>query len=343
MRAEGYRAIGEYKIRHELEYKAIDPLKQSLAVLSQPAAKERPIEYDLFLIDLALTMVELGGSDDDEIAKEKWSWTGRELPKLLQSTLDAIKAPEAKVIGLRILCDPAPRERPGRVGHQPGAAAEQQRRRGRPTACHRPLVALFLRQEKGVGDLVKAPDLASQPPELLARIGYAEFHARKGDFSEAMKFADFNGLPQEKLEACIGVAQVVLSSKKANIQDAVPFADKALEIAEKYKVPPWLLLQTIRVTARVKGSAAVPVGLLKALPASFQARGYLELVLADADASNAGPLGTSVLADIKAANPASPSLDFGWEALARQNAHAWAAAKSSMKPGCKMRTHDSGP
>jgi hypothetical protein len=113
---------------------------------------------------------------------------------------------------------------------------------------------------------------------------------------------------------------VVLSSKTANIKDALPFVDKALEIAEKQKVDPWLLLQTIRVTARVKGNAAVPAALPKALPAGFQPRGYLELVLADADASNAGALGTNILADLKSANPESPSLDFGWEALARQNA-----------------------
>ena len=43
------------------------------------------------------------------------------------------------------------------------------------------------------------------------------------------------------------------------------------------------------------------------------------LELADANA-NTTPLGTNRLADIKEASPDSSSLDFGWEALARQNA-----------------------
>jgi hypothetical protein len=319
VRAEGYRAIGEYKIRHDSQYKAIDPLKQALAVLSQPAGKARPIEYDLFLIDLALTIAELGGSDDDEIAKEKWSWKGRELPKLLQSTLDAIKAPEAKVIALRALSTRLLEKDQAALATGLASQLSNPESGRRPPATSQ-LVALLKLQKKAVGELVDEPDLTKKSPELLARVGYAEFHARNGDFGEAMNFADFNGPAQDKLEACVGVAQVVLSSKKPNLPDAGPFVDKALEIVEKQKVPPWLLLQTIRITARVKGSAAVPAGLLKKLPAAFQPRGYLELVLADADASKTGVLGVSALDAVKAANPESPSLDFGWEALAKQNA-----------------------
>jgi hypothetical protein len=320
VRAEGYRAIGEYKIRHDSQYKAIDPLKQALAVLSQPAGKVRPIEYDLFLIDLALTIAELGGSDDDEIAKEKWSWKGRELPKLLQSTLDAIKAPEAKVIALRALSTRLlEKEQAALATGLASQLSNPESGRGRPPATSQ-LVALLKLQKKAVSELVDEPGLPKKSLDLLTRVGFAEFHARTGDFGEAMNLADFNGPAQDKLEACVGVAQVVLSSKKPNLPDAGPFVDKALEIAEKQKVSPWLLLQTIRVAARVKGNAAVPVGLLKKLPPAFQPRGYLELVLAAAAASHAGPLGVNILADLQTANSESPSLDFGWEALARQNA-----------------------
>ena len=61
VRAEGYRAIGEYKIPARQPVQGHRPAQTSRSrASSQPAGKTRPIEYDLFLIDLALTMMRAG-------------------------------------------------------------------------------------------------------------------------------------------------------------------------------------------------------------------------------------------------------------------------------------------
>ncbi len=182
------------------------------------------------------------------------------------------------------------------------------------------LVVLSLLKDQPVDKFVQPPK-ANEAIDPLARVGFAEFHARKGNLDEAKALAFANGPIRDRLDACVGVAQVILQSKNGKPADAAEFADKAIELVSKTdakNMSPWLVLQTIRLGARVKNPDAVR-DLAKKLPPDFQPRAYLEILLAEADASPEA-LGSSSLSDIRNANADSPSLDFGWEALARQNA-----------------------
>lgn len=325
VRAEVYRAIGEYKARRgKKNSEVLDALQKALASARQPA-KESAVERDLFLGKLALTITELGGTEQEEIAKEKYDWKGKggTIRKELLSTLEAIQAPEARVMALRALTTRLLELEQAELAVGLASQLSNSEKGRRPPATAQ-LVTLLLLKDKKVDHLVRVPDLAKELPEPLARSGFAEYHARKGDFVAAKELAiDAKGPAIDQLAACVGVAQVILSQgKNAQPEPAVPFAERALEIASgKTRLPPWLLLQTIRVVARVKGSAAVPPAWLKQLPPDFAARGTLEMLQADL-AATATAVPTTSLADLKDASGDSPALDFGWEALARQNARA---------------------
>jgi hypothetical protein len=325
LQAEVYRAIAEYSVRHGKKNKdVLDALSKAQAVLPPHSGKGTPVDADLFLIDLALTIPELGGTEEEWIAGEKYQWKDEIRQQLLQ-TLERITSPEARAMAMRELTTRLLAKK------QPKLAAAVAAQISNPVAGRRPpvtsqAVAVLLLEGESVEKLVKAPD-PKEVPEPLARVGYAEYYARKGSYADAQELAFAKGPPLEQLEACVGAAQVILSrGKDANPEDAAPFADKALEIVgkvteQKGKVPSWLLLQTIRVGARVKGGSAVAT-LPKQLPPDFQPRGYLELILADLDAAKTR-VSSDVLSPLQQTDAPNPTaLGLGWEALARQNARA---------------------
>jgi hypothetical protein len=313
LKAEVYHAIAEHRIANNHLWRARQPLQTALALLNASAAA--PVERDLLLGELAVTAAELGGGTEiEENAKEKWQWD--KIAKDFQQILEAIKSPEARVIAVRALATRLLEK------DQAGLAVTQARLLSNPEGGRKPrvatqLIALLLLNNKAEDTQVQPPDPAREVPDFFARVGYAEFHARKGSFKEAEALALARGPDPDRLEACVGVAQVILQSKNVNAETALPVVEEALKLAEK-KVSPWQVLQTIRVGARVKGSAAV-ADLPKRLPPEFQPRGYLEIVLAEAATATA-PMASSSLEEIKNAAATSPSYDLGWEALARQNA-----------------------
>jgi hypothetical protein len=329
LRAEIYRVIALYKVRagNVEREKTLGDLQKALAsVRVQAGSKAASVERDLFLSHLLLTITELGGTDDEVLDKVRYDWKERTIREELGRALEAIKAPEARVMAMRTLATRLLEKDHAALATGLATQLSHTEKGRRPPITSQQIVLLLLGNQP-VDKIVSVPDmanLANEPPELLARVGFAEYHARKGAYDKAQELAFAKGEKLEQLEACVGVAQVILSKNKDATTDASPFVDKALEIAGadgKVKMPPWLLLQTVRVVARLKGPTAVPQSWLKQFPAEFKPRGHLELVLAEADASMA-PLDINSLADIKTANPDSPSLDLGWEALARQNVRA---------------------
>jgi hypothetical protein len=318
-RAAIYRAMAEYKLRQgdRPNNEMLDDMKKALATL-QLQPKEKPsVERELFLGELALLMTDLGGSADQEIAKEKYDWHGKTLRDELMRVLEAIRTPEARTIAMRALVTRLVKDDQAELAISLASQlSNPEPKKGRPPVTSQLAVLLLLRDQPLDKLDIKAPNMPKERLEPLARGAYAEFHARKGNLEEAKNLAFAKGTPAERLEACVGVAQVILQRKG---DGAGEFADEALKITElrdPRTISPWLLLQAIRVGARVRGKDAVTDLPRKLLPPDFQPRGYLEIALAEADASPTG-LGTTSLADIP---PTSASLDIGWEALARQNA-----------------------
>jgi hypothetical protein len=321
LRAEVYQTIALYKARHgKKNSELLDTMQKALACVRGQAADKGPaaIDQDLFLIELALTATELGGTEDEEREKLKYTWKNEILRGLFQSILSTIKSPEVKVMAMRALATRLLEKEQGELAF--GLASQlSNAESGRKPLVTNQLVALSLLNNKPVDKLVRAPK-EGQIPEPLARVGFAEAAARKGNYSQAQDLAfKTDGPPAEQLEACVGVAELILGQKNGKAEEAAPFVDYALKIVNgPGRLPPWLVLQALRVGARVKGGASV-AGLVKQLPADFQPRGYLEIVLAEADAARM-PLDTTPLTDLRNAYPEAPAVELGWEALARQNA-----------------------
>ncbi len=103
-RAAVYRAIARYHIHYGAEKKRIeqfDALQKAVASLRLQPGAPSSVERDLFLGELAVTVTELGGSDDEDCAKEKYDWKGTEMRTVLQTILESIRAPEARLIAMR--------------------------------------------------------------------------------------------------------------------------------------------------------------------------------------------------------------------------------------------------
>jgi hypothetical protein len=320
-----YRAIAEYKLRESSNpaknSEILEDLQRALASVRLQPNEKSSVERDLFLADLALVMTELGGSEDEEIDKRRYDWKGKTIRDELMRVLEAIRAPEARALAMRAMVTRLiEKEQPELAISLASQLSNTDKKGSRPPATSQLAVIQLLKGQ--TVERVKVPASPKDRPEPMARIALAESYARKGNYDDAKRIAFYPGPPNpEQLEACVGAAQAILQVKGGQAKDAEEFVDRALEIVTKQlpdpkKVSPWVLLQAIRVVARVKGSAAAADLPKKLLPPDFQPRGYLEVVLAEADASTTA-LGPTNLADIA---PTSVSLDVGWEALARQNA-----------------------
>ena len=320
VRGELYRAIGEYKIRDDKHFKALEPLKQALACAQPPGkdVKGPMVEQDLFLIDLALTITEVGGTEAEEIAKEKHQWSS--LREVLGQVLRKIDSLEARAMAMRTLATRLLEK--DQYALALGLAAEVGNKvSGRLPPAASQLVVLLLYTNNPVDKLAKAPS-KDEIPDLLSRMGFAEFHARKGRYDKAFEIAGAKGNPADRVEACIGVAQVILSKgKDANIDEATKFTDAAFEIIRETqpKLSPWVTLQAIRAGVRMKPKADVNRLIEhKQFPVEFRPRALLEIALADIEQATTPP-DEIVLKDLSDTYETSPCVEFGWEALARQN------------------------
>jgi hypothetical protein len=323
-RAAVYRAIGEYKARHRKKNsEVLDAFKKALASAKPaPGAKQASVEADLFLGELAVSITDLGGTEDEERSLERYQWTSNMLRDELTRVIESIQAPEARVIALRNLSTRLlEKEQPELAISIASQFSNPDAQKRQPLALSQLIVLLLLKNQPLEKYQIKAPDLNREQPGLLPRLGFAEFHARKGNLEEASKLCVTGAVP-DRFATCVSVAQVVLQNPNANPSDAAKFVDEALAIlsrpAEAKQCNVWYIMQTVAVGARVKGKDAV-ADLAKTLPSAFKPRGYLEIVLAEADAAKTA-VGPLALQDLVSVNAESPSVDLAWEALARQNA-----------------------
>jgi hypothetical protein len=323
-RAAVYKAIGDYKVRRQRKNsEVLDAFKKALAsARPAPGTKPATVEGDLFLGELALSLVELGGTEDEERSLEKYQWTGNTLREEMTRVIESIQAPEARVIALRNLSTRLLEKDQAELAISVASQFSNKEKGGRqPLALSQLIVLLLLKNQPLDKYDIKAPDFNKEPPGILPRLGFAEFHARKGNFTEANNLCLARATAPEQFVTCVSVAQAILQDK-AKSAEAAPFVEKALEVLAKpndaKQCPPWYVLQAVRVGARVKGKDAA-LEVVKLLPAAFKPRGMLEIVLAEADTSKVA-LGPSALKDLAEASPDSASLELGWEALARQNA-----------------------
>jgi hypothetical protein len=338
--AEIYRAVGEYYLREGKATQARQHFKLAQARLrSEPPSGRPTAEHDALAIDLALTYVDLFGSQEEADKGLRLPWG--EAAKEIRPTLQGINAPEARLEALRLVSRKLVRrgqaslaetlayvlssdsDRPEMVavvglelfrnGQQEDAAALANKalESYSPDKPNRPpvapaLLALLatLNQEKIAAEVLKAPpprEGKNSAPEV--RLGYAQGWALLDKWPEAQHLAEAPGFPADQWSTLMALAAIALEQKPA---EARKLLESALDIV--YKDPqakaadPWLLLRLARLSYQTGlGERVQP--LVSALPdVSFQNRARREKLraeLANRPQEEAEKLTEEVQADTK--------------------------------------------
>lgn len=291
---------------------------KSARALATSGAKDADIDGDFFLVDLARTQLNLGGTEDEIRAKSRFDWD-REVLQEVKRTLDKIKNNEVKVIAVRELSSDLIARQQVRIamslatGQYNPAAADK----GQPSPVLPQLTALIFAH----GDAKEAPlkplDPAKPgPTDVVARLAYAEGNARKGNTDEARKLVDLKGLALHNLEVATSVAAVLLSDKsdKAAASKAAPFVETAIKVHKGDKYPPWYTLQLCRAAFRVPDQAVAAKDLGLKLPGNFKRRAQLEWIYAHLEREDA-KVSMELVKDFP--DPGGAARTLAWIALAR--------------------------
>ena len=321
--AERTRALYRLQARDAKIYLAKKDFGAALSYIKfgddGPSLDKPFIHEQVFLIDLALSQIESGGTGDDLLTKRRQDW--EQTRKDLVATLEKIKTPEIQVIALREISARLDQQtdlkdrRAMAIGLAGGLAADLGNKR--PLAFRQQIALVYWDDKK-----LDAADEKSLAVEELEdghlRVGFAEGYARKGKFDEAFKLAKHKGPEEDKLDAFLGIAAVALLDK--NKEKSAEALKAALEIArdaKKITPTPWQWLELARLGARLDEKDAVKQA-IEQLPAPFKFRAHLEVFLAKCEKST-GPISTDELNDLVAEDKEGVTLALAWMALARQH------------------------
>ncbi len=262
--AEIHRAAGEYYCLARNARLAREQLQKALAHAARADRKTAAVDVDLFFIDLALTQLELGGSDEEAMNKERFYWP--EVLNEVAPSLEAIATPQARSLGLRLVVNRLVEKKQaagaitlaGRLSSTPDGAYPKH------ASCLIAQQSALLFAQGGAKDVAQAKKLLpypqpdqKEPIDALARAAFVEGLVRQGKCKEGLDLAGTKSAkpdPLEKLhclEACV-VAATVLTDRcraKAAPEDALPFIRSALEAARdkdlQDSISPWLIYQLI--------------------------------------------------------------------------------------------------
>jgi hypothetical protein len=239
-------------------------------------AKDKSVDKDLFLMRFAASLLDLGGTEQEAIGKERVKW--EELLGELNGAVTKIHDEEARTIAVRDLGGKLlQRKQPAGFAFTVASTAQVKSQQ----ICFKYLDAKDGKEQ----EKLPSPEKGIKDPAI--RIGFAEGRARKKE--PAWDIATAKGDPKNeklhKLQACVGVASVLLEEPRTAdaIQSAEPCVKEALTIVEgwqaKDKPSPWVLLQLVKVVA----VSDVPKAkdLIKDLPKEFKPWAQLALLEQD--------------------------------------------------------------
>ena len=321
--AEAYRTLGLLHLHAKERNPSLNASHHFLGALGsvdlELAKNPTAINENLFLIDLALAQIELGGDDEEILIKARLPW--EKVRDELSATLQKIKAPEVQVLALREVGTRLFEKKQAELAV--GLAATLGGAEGKRLTPFRQQIALLFvmpDQEDKLQKIVKKPDLAviKELQDAFARIGYAEGFARKDDYANALALAQFSGPPRDKLDACLGVAAVAWQRK--NKDETATFVKAALSIASQRdtNATDWQKLQLVKLAARTEDAETVK-DLVKGMREPFKLRAYYEIFLASGEKSP-GELSVDALSDLEAVDKEGSTLAMAWVALAQHNA-----------------------
>ncbi len=355
--AEVYRAVGEFHVQARQAEPAREAFVKARAQFAQAKVDGvlSPAERDLFLIDLAVSQVDLGGTEDEARDKARLEWDqvqgGGNLalkPKYaareIDATLQQINSPEARALAMRAVAAKLFRRDKKDLAIGLANSLANVNAAGGGAAFD----AQFLPLAQVVSLLVAAGQAAEaakriDPPtdqakgvHWAARLAYAEGHALQGNFDQALKEAQRKGLPRDRLLASLAVAAVALDQKKvdearANAEHALA-AEKEMTKKGKAKTSglPSVLLQHLARVAVRAGLVDKARELADAIPdRPCRARAQLEFLLIElAKRRETGTTAEPKLVDEFVKDKETLAYGLGHEAVARHNSRLGAKGES---------------
>jgi hypothetical protein len=312
MRAELSRALGEFYTHDKLDpKKSIQQAKLQFigarASLPPPPKNKKAAalapEWELFLKDLALSQIDLGGGPGQVENLERLPWT--EVQKELSRTLARLSSTEGRLLALRAVGGRLIERGQGNIAV---ALAQEMSTGGKgaktpPPELRAELAALLLAAGKETKDV--PPPKANAPLDLATRLAYAEGWARVGKFDDARRLAQqpSNESARDRLQAALGVAEVALEKGQAkvaadNLGDAVKILQTELKSLPAREEDNVLLWQAAHLAARV-GSADQAKALIERI-ADKGCKAAAQLDVLRRQLADNGPADPDVVADKKA-------------------------------------------
>lgn len=326
LRAEAHRALGELYLRENDRSKAAkDNFQGALGLIDQKltadaeSKEHASVNEQLFLIDLALSQVELGGTGDDLLTKKKQEW--EVVRGELQATLMKIRASEVQVMALREVGTRLfEKDQASKAFQLAGNLANAEVGvKGRPAAYRQEIALTYASKGEGPAKaelMKKKPDPKAKDLDANLRVGFAEGYARAGEYDAAQALAMSPlALSVDRIDACLGVASIALNDPK-NKAEADKFLNDALDVMTKEKSNlNWQQLLAVKIAARLDKADAVK-GMIAKMDPEFKLRAQYEIFAAKCEKGGATP---DDLADIEAGDKEGTTLGLAWLALSRQN------------------------
>jgi hypothetical protein len=275
------RAAGEYEIRSAKEKQQLDAalkhLRDARGQLANMTVQTH--ERSALLVELAATMVYLGGSDEEveNDARLKWDLVNRELRQTLE------KLPPDSDLRLwairRVTRKLAERQQGARASNVAQFLfAEDQFLEAKAQVALELILANQTEEAQKIADTLFQHDAsrgitsvqalsmalganknfltleATGDPPLAARLGYAEGFAFQGRWQEALTVARRSGNPEHQLRALAVVAAVAMEKAPG---EGEPALTEAVALIPKVRTPqsavsPWVLLRLAHAAGRMK-------------------------------------------------------------------------------------------
>ncbi len=237
-KAEMQRKIGNFHSKANKPQEARKAFLTAAYLLQEtPDGKTKPPSpaEEILLSDIAVSMVQLGGNEDQVIEKIRLSWS--EVQRDLERALQGIVTPDGRAFALR---------RVAKALHARGQdqLAEAMANRLNAGAQGDPIIlaelaALMLssgKKEEAEALVFKLPEDEESRLDLPTRLAWAAGKAYQGDFEAARKIASRKGNPIERFQAAMAVGDIALLKSDANSVQAS--LESALEIAKKGAIQP---------------------------------------------------------------------------------------------------------
>jgi DNA-directed RNA polymerase subunit M/transcription elongation factor TFIIS/tetratricopeptide (TPR) repeat protein len=337
--AEIHRGLGEFYLKRGDVEKAMDHFHNVYARFPLVESKA-DVESDAVVLELLALLIKYGA--DSEVGSQLgWGTVKEELRRALHriSSVEAQQTALREVItallhakqdadALRLAEDLAPvPEATAEVSGDGSEDQPKQAAKARPKALS-PLAAQQVVLWYVKGDDKKAKAIADSD-DLVARLGWAQAHARKGEFAKGREIARAAGNDLHRLEASIAIAAIAdkkSSDARTSTEDAL-HAYKTIKGTPKATIPIWVLVDLARTCVRndmVKEAKEV-IEAMGEKEKSARAVAQLALLQEQMDSSSAAEVPVKLIDETITAKDT-----FGyWAALQRVARHNTALGKRS--------------